>query len=351
MKARRQLLVCVLLLLAAARLSPPARSVVPDSLSDEQFWKLSTQLSEAGGTFRSENLLSNERAMQHVIPALASDVKSGRVYLGVGPEQNFTYIAAVRPSMAFIVDIRRGNLQLHLMYKALFELSTDRVDFVARLFSRKRPPELASDASAEDIFQTFSVSEGDDALFETNMAAIREHLTKTRKLSLPEEDWQGLRWIYQSFYASGPAIQYSANFGRNGGFATYAELMTATDAAGTPRSYLASSDAFTFIKTLHAKNLIVPVVGDFAGGKALRSVGQYLKDSEAMVGVFYLSNVEQYLEREGRWHLFCQNVATLPIDDSSTFIRSVRDANYLRPMELTSVTGKMFAETKSCPKP
>jgi hypothetical protein len=76
-----------------------------------------------------------------------------------------------------------------------------------------------------------------------------------------------------------------------------------------------------------------------------------LKERDALIGVFYLSNVEQYLEREGRWHLFCQNVAALPLDDTSTFIRSVRDANYLRPMELTSVTGKMLAETKACPKP
>ncbi len=73
--------------------------------------------------------------MQRVVPDLTRTVKPGRVYMGVGPEQNFTYIAATRPAMAFIIDVRRGNLQLHLMYKALFELSTDRADFVSRLFS------------------------------------------------------------------------------------------------------------------------------------------------------------------------------------------------------------------------
>jgi hypothetical protein len=351
MKVRRQLLAGALLVLAAAGLAPPARTVVPDSLTDEQFWKLSAELSEPGGTFRSENLLSNERGMQQVIPDLTKAVSLGRVYLGVGPEQNFTYIAAVRPSMAFIVDIRRGNLQLHLMYKALFELAADRTEFVSRLFSRKRPPDVPATASAEDLFNAFAASDGNDDIFTANLAAIREQLSKTHKFSLQEEDWLGLQWIYQSFYASGPSIQYSANFGRNGGFATYAELMTATDAAGVPRSYLASPESFTFIKTLHARNLIVPVVGDFAGAKALRAVGSYLKEREGTVGVFYLSNVEQYLEREGRWPLFCENVATLPLDDTSTFIRSVRDGNYLRPMELTSVTGKMLAETKSCPKP
>ena len=98
------------------------------------------QLSEPNGEFVSrsgspDNLLSNEMQVSTVGAALAGRVKPSGVYLGVGPEQNFTYIAAVRPAMAFIVDVRRGNLDLHLMYKALFELSADRIEFVSRLFS------------------------------------------------------------------------------------------------------------------------------------------------------------------------------------------------------------------------
>ena len=78
--------------------------------------------------------------------------------MGVGPEQNFTYIAVTRPAIAFIVDIRRGNLDLHLMYKALFELSADRADFVSRLFSRKRPAGPAADVDRRRDF--FRVSAG-----------------------------------------------------------------------------------------------------------------------------------------------------------------------------------------------
>ena len=97
---------------------------LPEQLNDRDFWKLSQELSETNGYFRSDNLLSNEIWLQHVIPELVAKTgKPGRVYLGVGPEQNFTYIAAVKPAMAFIVDVRRGNLQMHLMYKALFEMS------------------------------------------------------------------------------------------------------------------------------------------------------------------------------------------------------------------------------------
>jgi hypothetical protein len=348
MKTRRHLFVGAFLVFAATRLAPPARSVVPASLTDEQFWSLSTDLSEPGGTFRSDNLLSNERTMQHVIPALARGVRPGTAYLGVGPEQNFTYIAALKPSLAFIVDIRRGNLQLHLMYKALFELSADRVEFVARLFSRARPPTLPATAPAHEIFKALTTSRGDETLFAENVSAIRHQLTTTRKLPLTEEDLQGIRWIHQAFFAEGPMIQYSANFGRSGTFPTYAELMTATDGDGTARSFLSSLEAFAYIKSLHARNLIVPVVGDFAGERALRAVGRYLRDKQTTVGAFYVSNVEQYLGRDGRWSLFCGNVASLPLDETSSFIRSIRDGRYGRGMDLNSVTGHMLSETRVC---
>ena len=136
---RRQVVLGALLLVATVRLAPPASTSLPDRLTDQQFWSLVTDSSEPGGTFRSDNLLSNELQMQYVIPELLKTVPPGRAYLGVGPEQNFTYISALKPSIAFIIDIRRGNLNLHLLYKALFELSPDRAAFVSRLFSKSPP--------------------------------------------------------------------------------------------------------------------------------------------------------------------------------------------------------------------
>src|SRR5262245_15309628 len=110
-----------------------AAAAAPTELSDRQFWSLSKESSEEDGYFRSDNLLSNETSFQYIIPDLLKTAKQGRVYLGVGPEQNFTYIAALKPTMVFIIDIRHGNLDVHLLYKALFELSKDRAEFVARL--------------------------------------------------------------------------------------------------------------------------------------------------------------------------------------------------------------------------
>jgi len=143
-----------------------AAQSLPSRLSDQEFWKLSSESSEPNGYFRSDNLLSNETGFQYVIPDLIRTTKPGRVYMGVGPEQNFTYIVATKPSMVFIVDVRRGNFDLQLMYKALFELSADRAEFVSRLFCKKRPDGLDARSTATEIFGKFwNVETGERALF------------------------------------------------------------------------------------------------------------------------------------------------------------------------------------------
>ena len=96
---------------------------LPVRLSDEAFWKLVSDFSEPGGRFVSDNFVSNELNTQRVLSELARDRRASGAYLGVGPEQNFTYIVALQPQIAFIVDIRRQNMIEHLMYKALIELS------------------------------------------------------------------------------------------------------------------------------------------------------------------------------------------------------------------------------------
>lgn len=79
---------------------------------------------------------------------------------------------------------------------------------------------------------------------------------------------------------------------------SYRALMTATDARGVGRSYLASEDAFAFVKDLQVRNLLVPVVGDFGGPDAIRGVGDYIRQQGSVVSAFYSSNVEVYLSKE-----------------------------------------------------
>lgn len=335
MNARRftfpVVLAAALVLAAPTAVGQAPKPALPASLTSAQFWKLSSDLSEPPGYFRSENLVSNEHTFQYVIPALQQAVGPGGVYLGVAPDQNFTYIAAIRPRMAFIMDIRRGNLLLHLMYKALFELSADRAEFVSRLFSKPRPPGLGPSTSVLALFSAYARVETSEALYRQNVAAIRNHLLRRRGLPLSGDDWQQLESIYFAFFWDGPALRYSsppAGFGgfRGGGssrFPTYEEMIVQTDATGTPRSYLATEEAFRFIKGLETRNLIVPVMGNFAGPKALRAIGRYVRERRSTVAAYYVSNVEQYLFQDRLFETFARNLATLPVDARSTFIRSV----------------------------
>jgi hypothetical protein len=256
--------------------------------------------------------------------------------MGVGPEQNFQYIASLKPKIAFIVDIRRQNMIQHLMYKAAFEMSANRADFLSVVFSRKRPAGLSEASTTLQLFDAYYLASRDPALAETNRKAIKDLLVKDHKFRLTEDDLLTMDHVFNVFAAYGPTLNYSSQIdgtgqmrpGRGGNNnVNYSELMTLTDLNGMNRSYLSSEESFRFMKDLEKKNLLIPVVGNFGGPKAIRAVGQYLRDHGAIVGAFYLSNVEQYLFRppDGSAAIdrqFYESVGTLPLDEFSMFIRS-----------------------------
>src|SRR5262245_8924996 len=264
------------------------RSGLPPRLSDAAFWGLMSELSEPGGAFMSANYVSNESSFQRVIPELQRRSRRDGVYLGVGPDQNFTYILALEPRIAFIVDIRREHLLLHLMYKALIELSADRADFLSRLFSRARPPSIGNASTARALLDAYASVAPDETLFEQNARAVADHLTHRRGFPVEAADLGVIRDTQRAFYEAGPEIRYSYP---HRWFPTYADLVLQPADRGALRSYLSSEDAFGRLKLLETSNLIVPVVGDFAGDRAIRGIGRYLTAHHAAVDVFYTSNV------------------------------------------------------------
>ena len=310
-----------------------AADTLPKQVSDRAFWKMVVDFSEADGFFRSDNLISNETTFQEVIPDLKKRASANGVYLGVGPDQNFTYIAALRPRMAFIVDIRRQNMLQHLMYKALIEMSDDRADFMARLFSRARPSGLERSTPPGVMFDAFNRVTASDALFDKNLQDIMNRLTKRHGFPLSADDRRTIEYVYRAFFSEGPDLRYSFPRQQVGArwFPNYAELMTATDLAGVNHSYVANEENFRALREFERNNLLVPVVGDFGGDKALQSVGRYVREHGATVNYIYTSNVEQYLFQTDAWQRYYDNVATLPIDLNSTFIRAYFNMGFRFP--------------------
>ena len=311
--------------LAAAQTAPvPFDAAQRRPLGDADFHAVVTGLSEPGGKFVTDNIISNEIAFQDVLPELQRRPHQG-AYIGVAPEQNLSYIAALKPPIAFIVDLQRGNLLLHLLYKALIEQSTGRADFLSRMFCRVRPHDLTIETSAAQLFDAYRASRTRfEPLLEFNLREVFDRLTRVHHFGLTRADRDGIAAIYRAWCTGGPDMR--GDFGRNPSIPSwvpsYAEMMTQVDPSGVNQGYLGSEERFLTLRQYELDNLIVPVVGDFAGDKALKGVGDYLRRRGLTVGTFYTSNVEDYLFRTDAWQRFFRNVASLPLDDGSMIVRT-----------------------------
>jgi hypothetical protein len=268
--------------------------------------------------------VSNELRYQDVVPALKATTKPGGVYIGVGPEQNFTYVSVLQSKLAFVVDIRRQNMLELLMYKALFEMSPNRADFVSNLFSRMRPAGLDTKTTSNALFAAYQETPVDQNLYAKNLAAIKASMTK-HGYGLSAEDIANIEKVFQVFMRGGPGIDYvyaSATPPGLGRPPSYTQVMNTVDATGKNSAFLANEESYLYVREVQRKNLIVPLVGDFAGPAVIRNIARYLTERKATVGVFYISNVETYLDEKQR-QTFYANVATLPVDTNSMFIRHI----------------------------
>ncbi len=329
MKLHRLLFLTALCVLLDLRFA--SYGAVPDSLALSEFARIMTAFSEEPGHFPGDNFVTNESSYLHVVPTVIELGNRGGVYIGVGTEQNFSYIAASRPDIAFIVDIRRENLLQHLLYKALFALARDRTSFLALLFSRQyregetavtgRPERTAAITGVLEYIETSTTV--DSLVFEANWKRLRREV---RRYGIEErDDLDKMRYIYRSFYENQLSIRYAETRLGNGlSYPTFRDLMTGTTVEGEFASFLSSEDAFSFVRNLHLRNLVIPVVGNFAGNKALRAIGTFAEAHGTSVSVFYVSNVEYFLINHFyymfKWYV--ANVDALPIDEHSLIIRS-----------------------------
>jgi hypothetical protein len=330
--ARALALLLALLVIApmapAAQQAAPAATAtatLPARLSDAEFWKLVTDISEPGGYFRIvDNFTSNEGEIGLIQTWIRKSGPQGGVYMGVGPEQNFSYISAVRPSMAFITDIRRQAVMQHLMSKAIFEMAPDRAEFISLQFAKPRPATLKPETSIQETWDAFRQVTTDRELAAKTYARIVDRLTKTHEFRFTPDESSQLELVYQAFVNYGPGITTQSG-GRGGGNALNFESLTGwvyDDAdPPAPQSFLSTDENYQFVKSLQDRNLIVPTSGDFGGPKAIRAIGTYVREHGSTISAFYVSNVEQYLFMDRKQMAFYDNVATLPITDKTVFIR------------------------------
>ena len=314
-------------------------------LSPAEFVSLIQRISEDDGFFWNDNYVSNESSYQHPLKKMRELGIQGGIYVGVGPNQNFTYIANVQPDYAFIVDIRRQNMLEHLLFKSLMHFARDRADYLSLLLSRPIRPEcFEEDAyTVEDLVQYFQSAEPDSTLYQRTEQRVKEFLDKSIHMPLSEGDLGMIDKIHQAFFTRGLSIKYDYI-----PVPTYAEFLTEKDIEGNRQNFLNSPHDFLYVKRLEDQNRIIPVVGDFAGSHAFAELRSVLTEWNERVTVFYASNVEQYLLRNQNWPQFLKNVAALPLDDRAVFIRAYWSDRFDHP---DLMPGYSFATVLQWAKP
>ena len=289
-----------------------------------QFASLIARISEEGRYFDTDNLITNERSYLHAIGKLEALGIAGGAYIGVGPGQNFSYIAQVRPSVALLVDIRRDNLLQHFLYKALFETSDGRLEYLCKWLGRTCPNVDHSwqNSSIQELIEYVDQAPPDPTAPSRLLDQMRETI-RGYGFHLTEEDFASVERFYSAFAARGLDLRFTSH-GRGPlpDYPTLRQLLLETDLAGHNVHYLASEERFNLVKSLQQRDLIVPVVGDLAGDRALAEIGRFLEERGQRVSAFYTSNVEYYLMRDGSFGNYIQNLERLPIDDNSVIIRS-----------------------------
>jgi hypothetical protein len=323
----------------SASSSTQAREALPKGalpIEDARFAQLFDELSEPENDFFSDNFISNETSLLQIASALPKEAPKDGVYLGVGPEQNFTYVALSRPVRAYIVDIRRDNALLHLLYKAVFERATSRSHFVALLIGRDHESAGAPAASASlaEVLAHAEKAPAEAKAFERIhddvMTTIAGHGIK-----LGARDKKSMGEAHRAFFKGGLDLRFKLREESHRKYPSLRELLELTDPEDKgQKTFLASEESFRLVQRMQRENRIIPMVGDFAGKKAMPALAKHLHAEGLTVSAFYVSNVEQYLLADGLWGQWQKNVAALPINDESVFIRAYLDQGKRHPLQM-----------------
>ena len=335
----------------------PDRVPAPTKASDralgkEEFARIVEKFSEPNGYFDSDNLISNEASYLHVMGKMRQMKVGGGAYIGVGPDQNFSYIAQIRPSIVFITDIRRDNLLQHLFFKSLFALSHNRLEYLCLLFGKQVPADLKSwdSRGLKEIIAYLDKTPSKRELFEKTKADIQSK-AQGFGMKLAPEEIETINRIHAAFFDGGPDLKFtSRNRPPRWYYPSYRDLMLEKDLTGKQCNYLMSEDDFRILRSLQERNLIIPVVANLAGDRALKSIAQYLKENGERVSALYTSNVEFYLMRgyrDDEFNRFAENVSLLPRDERSVIIRSYFNGSwgYEHPQSVSGYYSTQLMQT------
>jgi hypothetical protein len=280
------------------------------------FARLVNTLSDPETGPPADNLISNEDSFPRVASALARLAPPGSAYLGVGPDQNLTYIAQAHPRLAVILDHRRRNLLLHLLHKALMTLAPDRATYLSLITARAPLRPVGPTSTAAEIVAAFATAPFDRDRLRKAVAAVEASLKPLGVVS--DLEWDDLATIQAKLAGPGLDTRFLAlrmypNFGH---------LIQVASRDGSPGHFLADEALYRSVRDAQRNDRVVPIVGDFASATALPRLGDTLRGRNVSIGVIYVSDVEFFLLRAGTFAAYAANLARLPWADGAIIVRT-----------------------------
>ncbi len=325
--------------IAALLFAPPLLAQEPAAVSSaEEALELGglgsriEALSGLGGYFDTDNLISNERAYGRVVDRVAP---RGGVYIGVGPDQNFHYIARLEPKWAFIVDVRRDNVLQHLLMNAALVHSETRLEYLCFLFSRPCVPGRDAGSDLRSLVDTFSgLGPATEAGAAEVLSRALRHIGQTVGFELIERDREMIASIHEAFRRDQLNLRFQSH-GRSPrrDYPSYGDLLLETTPTGDPAHFLGSKKTFRVVRDLARAGRLVPVVGDFGAheASAFSRIAEFAKERGEHVTFLYTSNVEYYLLRDGSFNEWVENVRTLPRRQDAVMLRAYFDYGRTHP--------------------
>lgn len=305
---------------------PPLDTELP-ATETAAFGALIEQLSEPEGDFWTDVPLSNEDNFTDLLPTLAR-ARGGEpgVYIGVGPDQNLNLLTAARPELAFIVDIRRDNLLLHLLYRSMFIDARTPSEWLHLCLGR-RPPEATPGAGlslaaqpalgARDLIEQLKSAPTDDQVHAELLARTLTRMRDAWRVPIQQADEKAMRRMLAAYRRQGLDLHSTRR-----AQPTFETLLQSKDRNGRERHFLTDAAAFAFVRELELQGRVIPVVGDFAGERALAALARFLREHDLTVDAFYASNVEQFLDQGAQWERWTKNLERLPRAEHSLLLRT-----------------------------
>src|SRR5436309_10146628 len=195
--------------------------------------------------------------------------------------------------LAIITDIRRQNMLQHLLFKTLFAMASNRVEYLSLMFSRQTP-RLEPGGSFQDLLDAVRAAKTDGGLFQKNLDAVKT-IVNQYGLKLSSDDYAKIEYVYRTFWQENLDLRFSS-IGRGNAsmYPSFEEMLLETDRQGRQQNYLCSEDLFQWLKKFEDENRLIPIVGDFAGPHAFKAVADLLQSNGPRLSAFSISDLESY---------------------------------------------------------